>query len=265
MGLFLGVRIGRVQSAPGGTAAAAISTTTVAATESAAPGDVPWDALLRAAAATPSEAWSNAARSAEAPSPRELPIVGLLGQQLDAESAELIGGFIAGMSEFELIDTVSGTALFSEAELEEISDVRGFAERLASIALSGVVTPPEQIPSQAMQVEFSTGVGLDNTPTAPSDAFGSDSDRIYAVFPTDQYGLDSVLVKWQRLDQPELLVFDRYPIGAVDRDSYVWLGQPEGWNEGAYEVTIYSAEESLAPIAVGSYEVEGLSPPSGDL
>ena len=60
-------------------------------------------------------------------------------------------------------------------------------------------------------------------------------------------------------------MFDRYPIGAIDRDSYVWLSQPEGWSEGAYEVTIYAAEESLDPIAVGSYEVEGLLSPPGDL
>ncbi len=264
-GLLLGVRIARVHPVLDGSAAAAISTTPVAEAQSetvtATPGEIPFGALL-SAVATQSEPGSTPPRSTPA---RELPLDGLLGQQLDAASAELIGGFIAGMSELELIDTVSGTALFSESELEEIADVRGFAERLARIALSGVVTPPAEIPARAMQVEFSTSVESDNTPTAPSDAFGSDSDRIYAVFPTDQYGLDTVLVKWQRLDQPELLVFDRYPIGAVDRDSYVWLGQPEGWSEGSYEVTIYAAEESLDPIAVGSYEVEGLSSPAGDL
>ncbi len=228
------------------------------------PGQLPRGAL-QSAASMLSVPRSTLPRSTTAPAPRGLPLDGLLGQQLDAASAELIGGFIAGMSELELIDSVSSTALFSEAELEEISDVRGFAERLASIALSGVVTPAAAIPPQAMLVEFSTSVEPDNTPTAPGEVFGSDSDRIYAVFPTDQYGSDSVLVKWQRLDQPELLVFDRYPIGAIDRDSYVWLSQPEGWSEGAYEVTIYAAEESLEPIAVGSYQVEGLTSSPADL
>ena len=255
--------------APDGTTAAAVSTTSIAEarseTASAAPGEIAWGALQGAAASTSSEPRSTPPRSSTAPAARELPLDRLLGQQLDAASAELIGGFIAGLSDLELIDTVSSTALFSEAELEEISDVRGFAERLASIALSGVVTPPAEIPREAMPVEFSTSVEPDNTPTVPSEVFGSDSDRIYAVFPTDQYGSDSVLVKWQRLDQPELLVFDRYPIGAIDRDSYVWLSQPEGWSEGAYEVTIYAAEESLDPIAVGSYQVDGLSSPPGDL
>ncbi len=251
----------------GATASAALSTTAIeearSETASTAPGQLPKGPLQSAAASMLSAPRSTLPRSTTTPAPRELPLDGLLGEQLDAASAELIGGFIAGLSELELIDSVSSTALFSEAELEEISDVRGFAERLASIALSGVVTPPTAIPPRAMLVEFSTSVEPDNTPTAPGEVFGS--DRIYAVFPTDQYGSDSVLVKWQRLDQPELLVFDRYPIGAIDRDSYVWLSQPEGWSEGAYEVTIYAAEESLDPIAVGSYEVEGLLSPPGDL
>ncbi len=267
-GLLLGMRIVRVSPAPDGTTAPATTTSIAEArseTASAARGQIPRGALQSAAASTPSEPRSTLPGRSVALAPRELPLDGLLGQQLDAASAELIGAFIAGMSELELIDTVSSTALFSEAELEEITDVHGFAERLASIALSGVVTPPAEIPPQAMLVEFSTSVEPDNTATAPSEVFDSGSDRIYAVFPTDQYGADSVLVKWQRLDQPELLVFDRYPIGAVDRDSYVWLSQPEGWSAGAYEVTIYAAEESLDPIAVGSYEVDGLSSPPGDL
>ncbi len=262
-GLLLGVRIARV--APEGTAAAAVSTTSVAEARSETAAAHEASGLVSAATSGPAQPRSTQPRKTTTPAPRELTLGGLLDQQLDAASAELIGGFIAGMSELELIETVSGTALFSEAELEDISDVRGFAERLASIALSGVVAPPEEIPPQAMQVEFSTSVESDNAPTAAREVFGSDSDRIYAVFPTDQYGLDSVLVKWQRLDQPELLVFDRYPIGARDRDSYVWLSQPDGWNQGAYEVTIYAAAESLDTNAGGIYEVEGLPPLAGDL
>ncbi len=262
-GLLLGVRIVRV--APEGTAAALVSTTSLAEVRNETASAHEASGLVSAATSAPTQPPSTQPHDPTTPALRELTLDGLLDQQLDAASAELIRGLIAGMSELELIDTVSGTALFSEAELEDISDVRGFVERLVSIALSGVVAPPEEIPPQAMQVEFSTSVESDNAPTAAREIFGSDSDRIYAVFPTEQYGLDSVLVKWQRLDEPELLVFDRYPIGAMDRDSYVWLSQPEGWNQGAYEVTIYAAEESLDPIAVGFYEVEGLPPLAGDL
>ncbi len=173
----------------------------------------------------------------------------------ETAGSAVIAGLIAGMSDFELVDTVTGTSLFSAEELDEISDLRGFAERLATIALSGVVTPPADFPAQAEHVEFSRTVGVDNTPGLASEVFYSDAGRIYAVFPTDRYDRDTVLVKWQRMDRPQLLVFDRYDISAEDTYSYVWLNQPGGWSEGSYEVTMYAADESLEPIAAGAYDV----------
>ncbi len=179
------------------------------------------------------------------------------GQDWEDLGSDAIGGLIAGMSNGELIDTVASTALFTPEELDDMSDVRGFAERLAEIALAGVVTPQAAPSPAAQQVEFSTTVEADNSATLPSGVFSADADRIYAVFPTDQYVRDSVLAKWQRLDQPELMIFDRYPIHSRERHNFVWMSPPEGWTEGSYEVTIYSTDEMLDPVAVGAYDVVG--------
>lgn len=217
-------------------------------------GEASWPELLSSVLAPP-PGTEDSSLAESTPGGGARDASGSTGPTGQSASEQVVEAIIAGMSDFELIDTVTGTELFSPEELDGMRDVRGFAERLAAIALSGVVAASSELPPRADAVTFARSVGADNAPASASEHFYSDAGRIYAVFPTDRYGRDSVLVKWQRLDRPELLVFDRYPIRAEDAYSYVWMNQPDRWDPGSYEVTMYAADETLEPIAVGGYDV----------
>jgi hypothetical protein len=71
----------------------------------------------------------------------------------------------------------------------------------------------------------------------------------------DAYRENEVFVKWYRIDEPEILLFDQYAIRRDAEFSYVWLEQENGWAEGEYAVEFYSADEALKKIASGRYSV----------
>jgi hypothetical protein len=80
--------------------------------------------------------------------------------------------------------------------------------------------------------------------------------RVYAVFPSEGYPLDEVVVKWYRTDNPEILLLGRYPIVRGDAQSFVWLERRHGWPAGAYGVEFYTSDDRLEKFASGQYVVQ---------
>jgi hypothetical protein len=163
------------------------------------------------------------------------------------------------MSDDELISTITSVTTITADELAEISDLRDYANRLTHIAMSGVITPDiaDTFGHDTLEVEFSIKANKSSGADDPRDEFEADARRIYAVIPNNENSTSTIMVHWYRIDQPEILLFDRYRVSPADNYSYVWLKGPSGpWPSGEYRAEFYSANEDLAPIASGTYWIK---------
>lgn len=159
------------------------------------------------------------------------------------------------MSDRELIAAITSFTALTRRDLDEVSDLRRYAHRLTEIAMSGVVTDPLPTPFGASGVRFATSANTLDGAVDPSDVFRPEARKIYAVFPSERYDDGHVVVHWYHSDDPELLLFDRYLVTPGDAFSYVWLDRPRGWEPGEYRVEVYTGDEELRALAVGSYRV----------
>ena len=162
------------------------------------------------------------------------------------------------MSDDELITTITSMTMITAEELKDISDLRDYANRLSHIAMSGVITPDitDTFGHDSVEVEFSTKANKSTGADDPRFEFYDDTNRIYAVIPNSENSGDNLMVHWYRIDNPEILLFDRYRVSPADEYSYVWLKKAPGqWPAGEYRVEFFSADEYLTPIASGTYQI----------
>ena len=160
------------------------------------------------------------------------------------------------MSDDELISVIAGVTNFTEDDLSSLRAPRDFARRLSSITMDGLLRQQPIVETAAELVSFSTAVNGDNSIVAASLDIEAGSRRVYAVFPSGDYPLDEVVVKWFRTDNPELLLLGRYSISREDDQSYVWLERRNGWQPGAYGVEFYTSDDRLEKFASGQYVVQ---------
>ena len=80
--------------------------------------------------------------------------------------------------------------------------------------------------------------------------------RLHAILPMDEYRGEEVFVKWTRVDDQEVMLFDRYPIRAQSEYNWVYLEPKEGWPAGEYSVDFYSNDEKMDPVAGGDFRIK---------
>jgi hypothetical protein len=147
---------------------------------------------------------------------------------------------------------LAATTGLTDLELEQVEDIEAYALRLMDVALDGVVGPDaEDSEPPQDEVLFNTSRG-DGAVSSARDWFAANDHRIYALFPTDQH---RVTIKWARTDHPEILLLKRQNVSTRPLTGWVYLDRPGGWEEGRYEVTVYSGDEALVPLASGQYFV----------
>jgi hypothetical protein len=163
------------------------------------------------------------------------------------------------MSDEELVSTITSITKIGSEDLDEISDLRDYAGRLTHIAMSGIITPDiaDEFDNATVSVEFGSDASSSGGAEEASLEFEVNTRKIYAVIPNLELSGDNVMVHWYRIDQPENLLFDQYKVSPGDDYSYVWLKSQGGWDPGNYRVEFFSADETLAPIASGTYRVVG--------
>lgn len=172
----------------------------------------------------------------------------------ELDHREMVWNAIANMSERELQSILASAARLSAEDLEEVSDLPAFAARLAEVAMEDIVEPGEAV-TGASRVVFTTAPETRDPLSVARTQFEPNQNRIYAVFPTEGYAQDAVMMKWYRSDPPQILLFERYPIQPGNAHGYVWL-QPRGdWEPGQYHVDIYAADESVTRLARGRYTI----------
>lgn len=160
------------------------------------------------------------------------------------------------MSDGELISVMAGVTNFTQEDLSTLRDPREFARRLSSIAMDGLFREQPFVEAAQELVSFSTAVTSENAAVGESLDIEAGARRVYAVFPSEGYPLDEVVVKWYRTDNPEILLLGRYPIVRGDAQSFVWLERRHGWPAGAYGVEFYTSDDRLEKFASGQYVVQ---------
>ena len=170
------------------------------------------------------------------------------------DPAKVLKVVVDSMSDREQRIALTSLTNFSEEQLDGVRDMGRFTRRVAEVAVDSLYDRAAFDLEPVGDVQFSRAVDADSAPERAQERFSSDG-RIYAVFPMDAYRENEVFVKWYRIDEPEILLFDQYAIRRDAEFSYVWLEQENGWAEGEYAVEFYSADEALKKIASGRYSV----------
>lgn len=180
-----------------------------------------------------------------------------LARKVTGAGLDLVAeGVIARLEEDSLKSLIASTTDFSAQELEEIEDVPGFALDLARIAMEGTVREASEPDEDVRPIDFATEVSWDHRAVFPQSQFSAEDPRIFAVFESEGLGLGQTLAKWTRVDDGEILLFQRLPIRAAAASSYVYLdAPPEGWAPGEYRVDVYSADTSLRWLASGQHRI----------
>ena len=91
---------------------------------------------------------------------------------------------------------------------------------------------------------------------ASQNTFSSSTKTIFAVFPTETYSYDSVLVKWYMVDTGNILLLKTMPITRERLINHVYIQNTKGWNLGKYRVEIYSMNDDITLLTYGDYTVE---------
>ena len=139
--------------------------------------------------------------------------------------------------------------------LQGMPDQRAFVNRLAEVAMDGIVDEPEEEPRVMLgPVEFSRNAGY----APPQQVFATTDLVVFAEF--DSYGFyrSEVLVKWYRVDDGKVALFRQMPIGSNQRN-YVWINEQDGIEPGNYRVEIYEVSQEMPLLSYGSYRVEKVS------
>ncbi len=171
----------------------------------------------------------------------------------------LISVAVSQFSDEEVLDMITAYTHLAPHDLPEDVAVKEFAGRLAEIYYGDSFDRPGNPldnPGFVGEMEFDVTKAAANRVPEPRDLFTATDKRIYASFETSGYDDRAVMVKWSRVDSPEVLIYDKYPIMVGMGHNYVWLEQPQGWEAGDYQVEIYSLADNLSLLARGSYGVD---------
>lgn len=157
----------------------------------------------------------------------------------------------------EKIDTLSEKALtdklkylFEEDALKEISNVRDFSRQVVDTALEET---DNDDPALTASISFST------SPTRGVQliGFGADIGKHDVVFAhiESESPIGNAIVKWQNLGTGEILMYMNHDVGSSTMEQHVSYSPPNGWTSGTYQVSLYSLNDKMTPIAANSYSI----------
>jgi len=180
--------------------------------------------------------------------------------RLSSDPTRVLGPIIDAMSQQELMTSISSFSDISPEKLKESPDPKAFARRLAELAMEGLIQVPAGQGPDLQNVTFSEDGPSGSDEHVQFTSFAGDG-RILATFPMGEYEKTEVFVKWTRVDDPKIMLFNHYPIKPDADFNYVWLRPKDGWESGEYRVDFYTADDALTPIAGGWYLVDAAQTP----
>lgn len=178
----------------------------------------------------------------------------LSGDILDIDEFAMARNAIDHFNEEELEVIIRSYTKLAPHDYPEGVDLHDFVKRMGELYYQDPLEGSETS-LDAGFIDFDSQIQTDNMTKVATDNFSADTKRIYASFDTSNYTKGSVMVKWSRIDSPEVLIFDKYRVNRSMDSNYIWLEPPDGWQNGKYQVSIYSLEDNLSPLATGVYGV----------
>jgi hypothetical protein len=170
-------------------------------------------------------------------------------------------GMIQGMSEDDVDLVVGLVTRMSDAELDQIEDIRGYATRLSEIAIDG--TFDEEIAPTEVDgtIIFSTEREQYDPQSVAADVFPTDTLHVWAMVPAPEGGVDRITAKFARTDRREIIRLRPHNVTSSGEPYIMFgLGRPNrhGWDPGQYRVTVYTGDEAMKLLAEGTFSVEDL-------
>lgn len=140
--------------------------------------------------------------------------------------------------------------------LRQIRDLRGYAVRLAELALRDVWFPGDSALVEVAPLRLTRTFDASGRADRPQPFVSQSTVGFYAVLPEDVGERDEVLVRWVRADDPELLRFRTHPIGRTDAgETHLWIEPPVRLTPGEYRLEVYSLDEVPELLATHAYPV----------
>jgi hypothetical protein len=168
-----------------------------------------------------------------------------------------VAGLVEDMEVEEIHALMGEFVSLSPVHLREIEDLRAFASRMAEVALAGTFEPDREDEGAAEgPVLFATERAPNDPERVASTLFPAGEAIIHAMIPVDGFRGEQTVVKWIRLEPPQIVAFRR--LSLVTDDAYYSYGlrRSAALQPGHYRVEVYRVDDELTPIAVGSYAIE---------
>ena len=167
----------------------------------------------------------------------------------------VVENVIDSMSDEQLGSLLSSLTSLDQDELDDVYDIRRYANRMAELALGDLTGEAPLRDSGLQEVYFSDSPDAARAIEEAATEF-ENPKRLHAILPMENYQGDRVFVKWTRVDDQEVMLFDQYPIRAESDYNWVYLEPRSGWPSGEYSVDFYSSDEEMMPVGGGNYRIK---------
>ncbi len=134
---------------------------------------------------------------------------------------------------------------------QQMPDQQSFVNRLSDIAMEGIITEPEE-----SQFEMLGPIVFSNLLKGGEVkySFSSIEVVVFAQFDTATYNQLEVFVKWYRVDDGKVFIFEQMPI-SQQSTNVIWLTDQNGLEPGNYQVAIFDVSPQMNLLSQGSYTV----------
>ena len=149
----------------------------------------------------------------------------------------------------KIIGKMKDLELVTTEQLSKIEHKRPYINRLAEVAMNGIMTP--EIPEVAIHGKIHFKSGLEDS---RANTFETTNKAIYAFFDTSAYQDENIFVKWYESKQGRMALFKQFPI-AQENTNYIWIHNSGGFTKGQYQVEVYRINESFDLLSKGNFEV----------
>lgn len=157
------------------------------------------------------------------------------------------------LSEQELADMALALNILDQEQLYDIASPKKALKNLLDVVSLGVESNLYDVPKLDW-IKLSS-LPIKDGEVSETSAFSAEQETIYAYFSTSGYSQGSVLVRWLRTDEPEVLLLKTISINGANPINYVYLTQHNGWRSGDYRVEIYSVDDDVGFLAAKDYAV----------
>jgi hypothetical protein len=170
---------------------------------------------------------------------------------------EIAGVAVDGVPEADLPILTGMLAGVEADELAEIEDPRGFARRLAELAIEAEVEGAgEDAIDAPIELLFASDEEIQNPHVVATRSFAPDAGEIFAIARTRDLEDTQLMVRWARIGHPDLLALEPMTVDASSNWSAASHRRSGRWLEGRYQVSLYSFDGEMKPLASAVFSVK---------